>query len=280
MDIAQLNLVNMRNVPPTPANYAQRSGRAGRGGQPALVFTYCSGRSPHDQYFFKQPQKMVAGAVAPPRLDLHNRELLKAHLHAIWLAETGLDLRMSLTELLDMQEPSPSLDLNEYTRDSIKSVNAKRRARQRAAAVLGSVRGLKDPDKLLDETMQGLSLAFDRACDRWRGLYRAARDQADAQGRVIRDASRSASDKQEARNRRRDAEAQLTLLTDISNAVQSDFYSYRYFATEGFLPGYSFPRLPLSAFIRGRRLRDDGSFLSRPRFLAISEFGPRAYIYY
>ena len=280
VDIAQLNLVNMRNVPPTPANYAQRSGRAGRGGQPALVFTYCSGRSPHDQYFFKQPQKMVAGAVTPPRLDLHNRELLKAHLHSIWLAETGLDLRMSLTELLDMQEPSPSLDLNEYTRDSIKSVNAKMRARQRAAAVLRRVGGLKDPDKLLDETMQGLSLAFDRACDRWRGLYRAARDQADAQGRVIRDASRSASDKQEARNRRRDAEAQLTLLTDISKAVQSDFYSYRYFATEGFLPGYSFPRLPLSAFIRGRRLRDDGNFLSRPRFLAISEFGPRAYIYY
>jgi len=29
VDIAQLNLVNMRNVPPTPANYAQRSGRAG-----------------------------------------------------------------------------------------------------------------------------------------------------------------------------------------------------------------------------------------------------------
>src|SRR5581483_6584213 len=29
VDIAQLNVVNMRNVPPTPANYAQRSGRAG-----------------------------------------------------------------------------------------------------------------------------------------------------------------------------------------------------------------------------------------------------------
>ena len=49
VDIAQLNVVNLRNVPPTPANYAQRSGRAGRGGQPALVYTYCAGRSPHDQ---------------------------------------------------------------------------------------------------------------------------------------------------------------------------------------------------------------------------------------
>jgi len=37
--------------------------------QPALVYTYCAGRSPHDQYYFKHPNRMVAGAVAPPRID-------------------------------------------------------------------------------------------------------------------------------------------------------------------------------------------------------------------
>jgi ATP-dependent helicase YprA (DUF1998 family) len=49
VDISQLNVVNMRNIPPTPANYAQRSGRAGRSGQPALVFSYCTTGSSHDQ---------------------------------------------------------------------------------------------------------------------------------------------------------------------------------------------------------------------------------------
>src|SRR5262249_25403902 len=45
-------------------------------------------------------------------------------------------------------------------------------------------------------------------------------------------------------------------------------------------PGYNFPRLPLSAFIPARRTRQREEYLSRPRFLAISEFGPRAVVYH
>jgi ATP-dependent helicase YprA (DUF1998 family) len=93
VDIAELNVVNLRNVPPTPANYAQRSGRAGRSGQPAMVFTYCTTGSPHDQFFFKRPHLMVSGKVTPPRMDLANEDLIRAHVHAVWLAETGLHLK-------------------------------------------------------------------------------------------------------------------------------------------------------------------------------------------
>ncbi|MBO0799994.1 MAG: DUF1998 domain-containing protein, partial [Blastocatellia bacterium] len=74
---------------------------------------------------------------------------------------------------------------------------------------------------------------------------------------------------------------QLRLLTEGENPAQSDFYSYRYFASEGFLPGYNFPRLPISAYIPGRKGKQkDESYLSRPRFLAISEFGPQAIVYH
>ena len=83
VDIRQLNVVNMRNVPPTPANYAQRSGRAGRSGQPALVLTYCSAGNSHDQYFFRRQELMVSGAVSLPRLDLANEDLVRAHVHAL-----------------------------------------------------------------------------------------------------------------------------------------------------------------------------------------------------
>src|SRR5207245_6360008 len=109
---------------------------------------------------------------------------------------------------------------------------------------------------------------------RWRSIYRAARRQQRVQNAIVMDASAAPESREAAQRLRGEAETQLKLLTeDEAAALQSDFYSYRYFASEGFLPGYNFPRLPLAAFIPGRRQKSD-EFVSRPRFLAISEFGP------
>jgi hypothetical protein len=69
--------------------------------------------------------------------------------------------------------------------------------------------------------------------------------------------------------------------TSAREQPSSDFYTYRYLATEGFLPGYNFPRLPLMAFVPST---SDGrakqTYLQRPRFLALSEFGPRSLVYH
>ncbi len=285
IDISDLNVVNLRNIPPTPANYAQRSGRAGRSGQPALVISYCSTGSSHDQYFFRRPERMVCGAVTPPRLDLANEDMIRAHVQAIWLAETGLSLGKSLSDLLDLRGVEPTLELLPSVRSAVESPEARRRAKARAERVLASLEeelhqgGWYTPG-WLDEVLSQVVRQFDQACERWRGLYRSALTQATAQDRIIRDASRPLADKQQAERLRREAEAQLKLLTETEDFAQSDFYSYRYFASEGFLPGYSFPRLPLSAFIPARRTRQREEYLSRPRFLAISEFGPRAIVYH
>lgn len=287
IDIRDLNAVNMRNVPPTPANYSQRSGRAGRSGQPALVFTYCSTYRSHDQYFFRRPDRMVAGAVAPPRIDVANESLVRAHIHAIWLAESGLDLKKSLRDILDVSGENPSLALLPDVAADLQAEPARARAREKAGRVLATIaEDLKRADWYsdgwLDEVLKRVPLEFEQACNRWRTLYRAALAQRDLQHKVIGDASRSADDRQKAARLRREAEAQLELLSESVGSIQSDFYSYRYFASEGFLPGYSFPRLPLSAYIPGRKskTRKGDEFVSRPRFLAISEFGPRAVVYH
>jgi len=286
VDIADLNVVNLRNMPPTPANYSQRSGRAGRGGQPALVFTYCSSTSQHDQYFYKRPEQMVSGSVTPPRIDLANEDLVRAHVHSIWLAETGQDLKTSLKEILDLGGQRPSLALLPSVVDSLNSDAARRRAIERATRILKSIESeLARSDwyneQWLETVHKQTVKRFDLACERWRALFRAATNQRDMQHAIVTDHLRNQYDKDVAKRLRREAESQIDLLLDTSNVSQSDFYSYRYFASEGFLPGYSFPRLPLSAFIPARK-RHDGrdEFLSRPRFLAISEFGPRSIIYH
>ena len=122
---------------------------------------------------------------------------------------------------------------------------------------------------------------FDSKLERWRDLYRAALHQAQSQDRIIRDASRSPADKKQAERLRAEAEAQLKLLTEVENIAQADFYqSDRYFASEGFLPGYNFPRLPISAYIPGRRAKQCDEFLSVGVFLAISEVGHAQSVYH
>ena len=290
IDIAELNVVNMRNVPPTPANYAQRSGRAGRSGQPAFVFTYCASGSPHDQYYFRRQEQMVGGQVQPPRLDLTNEALLRAHVHAVWLAEVGIDLGGSLTDVVDVEGDEPSLRLQSWVAEQIAAAAPRHRALARAHRVLADLEHELEAaswysPRWLEDVITQAPDAFDKSCDRWRTLYRAAREQREAQNRVIVGATKSHRNKDKARALREEAEAQLELLTAETRekALYSDFYSYRYFASEGFLPGYNFPRLPLSAFIPGRTSRRryaKGNFISRPRFLAISEFGPRTFVYH
>ncbi len=189
VDIADLNAVNLRNVPPSPANYAQRSGRAGRSGQPALVLTYCSTFSAHDQYFFRRQDRMVAGAVLPPRLDLANEDLVRSHLQAIWLAETGLWLGSSLRDVLDLGRPEEGLPLQDGIREGIQSPHAQREATRRCQNLLREM----EPDLedatwytagCLRSVIEGAPAAFDRACERWRQLYLSARRQREAQHQI------------------------------------------------------------------------------------------------
>lgn len=288
VDISALNAVHMRNMPPTPANYAQRSGRAGRNGQAALVITYASSQSPHDQYFFRDPRAMVHGEVRAPLLDLANRDLVDSHLQAVWLSCVDQPLDPCIAELLVLSDKMRPL------KPELETVMSEARVARDATEHIRNVLDLVADDLLPEiapwypgrDVYANLiaASAFDRikeAFNRWRDLFAAAEEQRDAARRTMDDYSAPYKEKRAAQSRHAQAIDQLNLLQRGTNAMSSDFYSYRYLATEGFLPGYNFPRLPLMAYIpQSRDGRGRQTYLQRPRFLALSEFGPRSLVYH
>jgi Lhr-like helicase len=285
VDISALNAVYLRNVPPTPANYAQRAGRAGRSGQAAVIVTYCAAQSPHDQYFFERRNEMVAGVVRPPALDITNEELVRTHLHAVWLAEAKLALSPDIPEILDLSLPKYPLkkDVLDIITQPDLITSARSPMKNVLDQILSSMDGkapiwMNDPDDFIREVATFAPQEFDRSFDRWRELYGSARTQLMEANSRSEITGLSGPDRSKIKTAQMQASDQITILEQGKATNGSDFYSYRYLATEGFLPGYNFPRLPLYAFVPGEG--KVGSFLQRARFLAISEFGPRSLIYH
>jgi len=295
VDIGGLSVVHLRNAPPNAANYAQRSGRAGRSGQGALIFTYCSGFSPHDRHYFKQQAQIVAGEVQAPNIDLCNQELLLTHLNALAISEIGLPglqpkggERPSLTHLIsesDLGMPlCPSvvegLKIGPTAFENLKATF--RRVVDDFVIELGKQAGEWYTDDWIDQNIGRLAEHLDKAMDRWRKIYQSARSLLTRATQPIESGRlKVGSDEYKKYKRLQDqANRQLNLLRNEQGGSTelSEFYPYRYLASEGFLPGYNFTRLPIRIFVPSGTTT--GEYISRPRSIALREFGPLNIIYH
>ncbi|MBW1717804.1 MAG: hypothetical protein JRJ77_18715, partial [Deltaproteobacteria bacterium] len=93
VDIGDLDMILMRNVPPLASNYWQRAGRAGRRNRMAVIYSYCR-KSVHDEYFYEDPMRLLSGKIDPPNFNLRNPVMIRKHTHAAILSEL---IRYSIT---------------------------------------------------------------------------------------------------------------------------------------------------------------------------------------
>lgn len=309
VDIGSLDSILMRNVPPLPANYWQRAGRAGRRHRLAVSLTYARTAS-HDREYFSEPLRLLNGAVAPPRLNLRNPEMVRKHAHAVLLsalqrlAKEGGPLpeseRVVVAGVIDACFPK---QISSYLFDEHGNIRTQPRAvgslerilQPRRAELLDGLRNAlqttwpaADADAVADDALgriidampNGLAEVVQRL---WRRLQWALRQKArlagiEAQRGTLNDEERAIRLRCDRLISRYKGE-QRTERREAEGV--DDTNTFAVLAAEGFLPGYGLDRgSVLGAAIMPRGLPGPAEYLlPRAQTLALREYVPGNLIY-
>jgi hypothetical protein len=118
---------------------------------------------------------MVSGIVRPPAIELANRDLIEAHLHAVWLAESEQELQSDIPHVLDLNDPALPVqkDIALALADpklTARAATVMRRVLEAIATDLTGTPWAADREAFAQATAVAAHKSFSEAFGRWRLL--------------------------------------------------------------------------------------------------------------
>ena len=278
VDVGDLKAVLLRNIPPTTSSYIQRTGRAGRRRDGVSVALSFCGNTPHNQYHYQRPEKIIMGKVPSPYLNLRNEPLTQRHCNSLLLGYYLRSIRDTDCETLDRLTINDFFLLESNDETLVKGFGKWLEDDKNRSEMVQSLSGIIPKENSIDPEI-AISMSISRLLTDTDSIYNVE---------VL-------GTEQQYNNQYQDIVSQLEDSIKISNInltgrlnrsrgslkrLIDQFKENRlidFLSSCSWLPGYAFPQDVVKLLVRNveftKRMR-----LERAREIGISEYAPGAQI--